>query len=200
MVCRTGSASKHRYKRPDAVGATLPTRAQRCCGTYPARRSIGRPNSAAREAISCCAVASLIRRSSNAGDFNEDAGGGKIREIYLLGNERVRAIFEAWLSPFADLEATTITINNDVGVDAIAFDTAGLPGFQSIQDPLDYESRTHHSNMDVYDHIVPDDLRRNSVILASFVYHAAMREEALPGEGRKGEAFEFHERGVPDRC
>lgn len=116
--------------------------------------------------------------------FNVDNGAGRIRGIYLHGNERVRPIFEAWLAPFADLEATTITINNAFGVDALAFDQAGLPGFQFIQDPLDYESRTHHSNMDVFDRLPADDMRRNAVILASMVYLAAMREQPLPREGR----------------
>jgi carboxypeptidase Q len=104
--------------------------------------------------------------------------------IHLHGNERARSIFEAWLAPFADLEATTITINNEFGVDALAFDQAGLPGFQFIQDPLDYESRTHHSNMDVFDRLPADDMRRNAVILASMVYLAAMRDQPLPREGR----------------
>jgi hypothetical protein len=116
--------------------------------------------------------------------FNVDNGAGRIRGIYLHGNERVRPIFEAWLAPFADLEATTITINNEFGVDALAFDQAGLPGFQFIQDPLDYESRTHHSNMDVFDRLPADDMRRNAVILASMVYLAAMRDQPLPREGR----------------
>jgi hypothetical protein len=116
--------------------------------------------------------------------FNVDNGAGRIRGIYLHGNERVRPIFESWLAPFADLEATTISINNEFGVDALAFDQAGLPGFQFIQDPLDYDSRTHHSNMDVFDRLPADDLRRNAVILASMVYHAAMRDQPLPREGR----------------
>ena len=116
--------------------------------------------------------------------FNVDNGAGRIRGIYLHGNERVRQTFESWLSPFADLEATTISINNEFGVDALAFDQAGLPGFQFIQDPLDYDSRTHHSNMDVFDRLPADDMRRNAVILASMVYHAAMRDQPLPREGR----------------
>jgi Zn-dependent M28 family amino/carboxypeptidase len=116
--------------------------------------------------------------------FNVDNGAGRIRGIYLQGNERARSIFEAWLAPFTDLEATTITVNNTFGVDALAFDQAGLPGFQFIQDPLDYESRTHHSNMDVFDRLPADDMRRNAVILASMVYLAAMRDQPLPREGR----------------
>ena len=79
--------------------------------------------------------------------------------------------------------AAPITINNEFGVDALAFDQAGLPGFQLIQDPLDYESRTHHSNMDVFDRLPADDMRRNAVILASMVYLAAIRDQPIPREG-----------------
>ena len=121
-------------------------------------------------------------RDRLAAYFNVDNGGGRFRGIYLQGNERVRSIFREWLAPFADLEATTVTSENAFGVDAIAFDMAGLPGFQFIQDPMDYATRTHHSNMDVYDKLVPEDLQRNAVILASFLYHAAMRDEPLPRE------------------
>ncbi len=131
-------------------------------------------------------------RDRLAGYFNIDNGGGRFRGVYLQGNERVRPIFARWLAPFADLDATTLTSENAFGVDAIAFDMAGLPGFQFIQDPMDYETRTHHSNMDVFDKLVADDLRRNAVIVASFLYHAAMRDEPLPrergggAEGRRG--------------
>jgi hypothetical protein len=114
--------------------------------------------------------------------FNLDNGGGRIRGIYLQGNERVRPIFSSWLAPFADLRATTITAENEFGVDAVAFDMAGLPGFQFIQDPMDYDTRTHHSNMDVYDKLVAEDLRVNAVIMAAFIYQAAMRDEPLPRE------------------
>ncbi len=121
-------------------------------------------------------------RDRLAAYFNVDNGGGRFRGIDLQGNERVRPIFREWLAPFADLEATTVTSENEFGVDAVAFDMAGLPGFQFIQDPMDYETRTHHSNMDVYDKLLPDDLQRNAVILASFLYHAAMRDDPLPRE------------------
>ena len=121
-------------------------------------------------------------RDKLAAYFNLDNGGGRIRGIYLQGNERVRPIFASWLAPFADLQATTITAENEFGVDAVAFDMAGLPGFQFIQDPMDYDTRTHHSNMDVYDKLVPEDLRRNAVIMAAFIYQAAMRENPLPRE------------------
>jgi hypothetical protein len=96
----------------------------------------------------------------------------------------VRPIFSAWTRPLADLGATTLTINSEYGVDVVGFDMAGIPAFQFIQDPMDYEARTHHSNMDVYDKLVPDDMRRNAVILAMFLYHAAMRDDLLPRESR----------------
>ena len=118
-----------------------------------------------------------------AGYFNLDNGAGAIRGIYLQGNERVRPIFEQWIAPLSDLSVRTLSSENQFGVDAIAFDMAGLPGFQFIQDPLDYSSRTHHSNMDVYDKLVAADLRLNSVVLATFLYRAAMRDTPLPREG-----------------
>ena len=115
-----------------------------------------------------------------AGYFNLDNGSGKIRGIYLQGNDMVRPIFESWLSPFKDEGATTITIRNTGGTDHQSFDAVGLPGFQFIQDPLDYASRTHHSELDVYDHANPSDLMQASAIVASFVYATAMRPEMLP--------------------
>lgn len=112
--------------------------------------------------------------------FNLDNGSGKIRGIYLQGNDAVRPIFEAYLEPFHDLGATTVTIRNTGGTDHLAFDAVGLPGFQFIQDPIDYGTRTHHTNMDVYDHALKSDLMQAAVIMASFVYHVAMRDEKLP--------------------
>jgi len=121
-------------------------------------------------------------RAKLSGYFNLDNGGGRVRGVYLQGNEYVRPIFRRWMMPFTDLGVGTLTINDAYGVDVVGFDLAGLPGFQFIQDPLDYDTRTHHSNMDVYDKLQPDDLRRNAVVLASFLYHAAMRNEPLPRE------------------
>jgi carboxypeptidase Q len=119
--------------------------------------------------------------------FNLDNGTGKIRGIYLQGNEAVRPIFRAWLNPFTDLGASTITPNNTSGTDHLSFDAVGLPGFQFIQDPLEYESRTHHSNMDVYDRVQAEDMQQAAVIMASFVYHAAIRDEKLPRKPLAGE-------------
>lgn len=112
--------------------------------------------------------------------FNMDNGSGKFRGIYLQENEAARPIFEEWFKPFHDLGAGTVTIRNTSGTDHLAFDGVGLPGFQFIQDPLEYRSRTHHSNFDVYDQLARGDLMQASVIMASFVYHAAMREEKFP--------------------
>lgn len=112
--------------------------------------------------------------------FNLDNGTGKVRGVYLQGNEAVRTIFRAWLAPFRDLGASTLTISNTGGTDHLAYDAIGLPGFQFIQDPVEYDTRTHHSNMDVYDRIQSDDMKQASVIMAAFVYNAAMRDGKLP--------------------
>ena len=123
--------------------------------------------------------------------FNYDNGGGKIRGIYAQGNDMIKPIFDAWLTPFHDLGATTVTIRNTSGTDHLSFDAVGLPGFQFVQDPLEYGTRTHHSNMDVYDHMQAGDLMQSSAIMASFVYNAATRAEMMPrkplpkpGQGR----------------
>jgi Zn-dependent M28 family amino/carboxypeptidase len=92
----------------------------------------------------------------------------------------VRDIFTQWLQPFNDLGAATITISNTGGTDHQSFDRVGLPGFQFIQDPMEYDTRTHHTNMDTYDHLLPDDLKQIATIVAAFVYNAAMRDEKLP--------------------
>jgi Zn-dependent M28 family amino/carboxypeptidase len=112
--------------------------------------------------------------------WNFDNGGGKIRGIYLQSNDQVRPIFEAWLAPFNDMGATTLSIRNTGGTDHLSFDGVGLPGFQFIQDPLDYMTRTHHSNMDVYDRIPAGDMMQAAVVMASLVYQTAMRDEMLP--------------------
>src|SRR5574340_74548 len=115
-----------------------------------------------------------------SGYFNFDNGGGKIRGVYLQGNDMMRPIFSAWLEPFRDTGAGTVTIRNTSGTDHLSFDAVGLPGFQFIQDPLEYSSRTHHSNMDVYDRLQPGDLMQASAIVASMAYHTATRDELLP--------------------
>lgn len=112
--------------------------------------------------------------------FNVDNGTGKIRGVYLQGNEAVKNIFAQWLVPFNDLGAKTLTISNTGGTDHLSFDAVGLPGFQFIQDPLEYDTRNHHSNMDVSEHLQEDDLKQAATIVAAFVYDAAMRDEKLP--------------------
>lgn len=112
--------------------------------------------------------------------YNLDNGSGKIRGIFLQENEAVGPIFRKWLEPFADLGASTILPGNTGETDHYTFDRVGIPGFQFIQDPLDYITRTHHTNIDVYDHVSIDDLKQAATIIASFVYHTAMRNEKLP--------------------
>lgn len=112
--------------------------------------------------------------------YNLDNGTGKIRGVYLQGNETVAPIFKAWLEPFKDLGATTLTIRNTGSTDHVSFDAVGIPGFQFIQDNMDYGTRTHHSNQDTYDRLVEDDLKQAATIVASFVYNTAQREQMIP--------------------
>ena len=112
--------------------------------------------------------------------YNLDNGTGRIRGIYLQGNAAAGAIFAKWLEPFYELDAKTITINNTGGTDHLAFDGVGIPGFQFIQDEIEYDTRTHHTNMDTYDHLVPEDLKQAATIVASFVYNTAQRDEKIP--------------------
>jgi hypothetical protein len=112
--------------------------------------------------------------------FNMDNGTGKVRGVYLQGNEDVAPIFRKWLHPFKDLGASTLTLSNTGGTDHLAFDAVGIPGFQFIQEPIAYSTRTHHSNMDNWDHLVAEDLQQAATVIASFVWHTAQREEKLP--------------------
>jgi len=112
--------------------------------------------------------------------FNLDNGTGKVRGVYLQGNTQVAGIFQKWMEPFHDLGMTTLTMRNTGGTDHLSFDAVGIPGFQFIQDPMDYGTLTHHSNLDVYEHIRPADMKQAAVIMASFVYNAAMLDEMIP--------------------
>jgi hypothetical protein len=112
--------------------------------------------------------------------FNMDNGTGQYRGVYLQGNEAVAPIFRAWMQPFENLGMTHLTIRNTGGTDHLSFNNVGLPGFQFIQDPVQYSSRTHHSNLDVFDQLIASDLMKNAVITAAFVYHTANREQMLP--------------------
>ena len=113
--------------------------------------------------------------------FNIDNGVGKIRGIYTQGNEMVKPIFEQWLTPFKDLGgAMHVTGRNTGSTDHVSFDAVGIPAFQFIQDPMDYGSRTHHSNMDNYDRVQSADLMQQVAVLSSFIYHTANRDEQMP--------------------
>jgi carboxypeptidase Q len=112
--------------------------------------------------------------------FNVDNGTGRIRGVYTQGNVAVDSIFEQWMAPLRDLGVTTVTNQNTGGTDHLSFDAVGIPGFQFIQDPMDYDTRTHHSNMDTYERLQPADLKQIAVVEAIFVYNAAMREQMIP--------------------
>jgi carboxypeptidase Q len=112
--------------------------------------------------------------------YNIDNGTGQVRGIYLQQNEDLRLLFRTWLQPFSDWNATTVSYNNTGSTDHIAFERVGLPGFQFIQDPIEYFTMTHHSNMDYYERLVEQDLQRTAIIVATFVYHTAMLDEKLP--------------------
>lgn len=112
--------------------------------------------------------------------FNMDNGTGKYRGVYMQGNEAVRPIFRAWLKPFEKMGASTLTLRNTGSTDHVPFDAIGLPGFQFIQDPIEYSSRTHHTSIDVYDKTLEGDLKHNAVITAAFAWLAANRDELLP--------------------
>ena len=115
-----------------------------------------------------------------SGYFNYDNGTGKIRGIYLQENALVAPIFRKWMEPLRDLGVTTIAPGNTGGTDHLSFDAVGIPGFQFIQDEMDYSTLTHHSNLDVYEHIRPADLKQAAVVMATFVYQTAQRDEMLP--------------------
>jgi Zn-dependent M28 family amino/carboxypeptidase len=115
--------------------------------------------------------------------FNQDNGAGAIRGVWAQSNPAVVPIFDAWLRALDVNPATSaraITLANTGSTDHIAFDAAGIPGFQFLQDPMEYSTRTHHSSQDFYERLVPEDMMHNAVIVAAFVYLAANRDEALP--------------------
>jgi carboxypeptidase Q len=118
--------------------------------------------------------------------YNLDNGTGRIRGVYMQGNEAVRPYFRRWLAPFADLGAQTLTLANTSGTDHVPFDQIGLPGFQFIQDAVEYSTRTHHSTADTYERIQADDMKQAAVIMAAFVYQTAMLDERLPRKPAPG--------------
>jgi hypothetical protein len=115
-----------------------------------------------------------------SGYFNLDNGTGAIRGVYLQGNNAVAPIFRAWMAPFADKGVKTLTLGNTGGTDHLAFDGVGIPGFQFIQDEVEYSTRTHHSNMDTYERVQPDDMKLNAAVIAAFVWQTANRPGLLP--------------------
>ena len=112
--------------------------------------------------------------------FNIDNGSGKLRGVYLQGNESARPVFQEWMKPFESMGMNTISIANTGGTDHLSYDAVGLPGFQFIQDPLEYDTRTHHSNMDLWDRVQDGDLRQMATIVSTFVYQAANRDQMFP--------------------
>ncbi len=133
--------------------------------------------------------------------FNLDNGSGKIRGIYAQENSAVKPIFEKWFEPFSDLGATSVTMRNTSGTDHLSFDAVDIPAFQFIQDPLEYESRTHHSNMDVYERLQKEDMMQAAVIMASFLYNAANRDTMMPRkpiEKPQGEQLKTNVAATPE--
>jgi hypothetical protein len=122
--------------------------------------------------------------------YNLDNGTGKIRGIYLQGNEAAGSIFREWLEPFNDMDARTLTLDNTGGTDHLPFDAVGIPGFQFIQDPMAYSTRTHHSNMDNWDHLVAADLSQAATIVAAFIWNTAQRDERIPRKPSVEEVME----------
>jgi len=112
--------------------------------------------------------------------LNMDNGAGRIRGVFLQGNEAARPLFDSWLQPFAELGAATLTIQNTSWTDHEVFDAVGVPAFQFIQDPLNYMTVTHHTNMDLYEYVIEDDLKQSAVIVASLAYHIANRDKLVP--------------------
>lgn len=125
--------------------------------------------------------------------YNLDNGTGAIRGIYLQGNEQLRPIFRSWLAPFTEMGASTVTVANTGGTDHQSFDAVGIPGFQFIQDTVEYNTRTHHSSMDVFDRIQEEDVKQASLIMATFVYQTAMRDALLPRKPLKGEVIKVEQ-------
>ena len=122
--------------------------------------------------------------------YNLDNGTGKIRGVYLQGNDQVAKVFRPWLNEFSDLGATTLTLSNTGGTDHLAFDYVGIPGFQFIQDPVAYFTRTHHSNMDMLDHLVEEDLKQAATVVAAFVWHTSQRDDMIPRKATDYEVVE----------
>jgi len=126
------------------------------------------------------APARLPEHAKFAAYFNIDNGTGAIRGVYLQGNQAVAPIFREWMEPFHTLGMTSLTLDNTTGTDHLSFDGVNLPGFQFIQDDIEYETLTHHTNLDSYERLQPEDMQRNATIAAAFAFLAANRDEMLP--------------------
>lgn len=151
--------------------------------TQPSTQDVMQPTSAGSQPATTRATKQLVKAADYerlSVYFNLDNGTGRIRGIHAQGNTFAAPIFKEWLQPFADLDATTVTLQDTGSTDHISFDAVGLPGFQFIQDPIEYSTRTHHSNMDVYDRIQADDAKQASTIMAAFVWNAANLPERFP--------------------
>ncbi len=146
-------------------------------GNAPAAGQNGNGNGATKDSTDSTTKANYDNFSVY---FNLDNGTGKIRGVYMEGNETARPIFRKWLTPFREMGATTLTARNTGGTDHMSFDGIGLPGFQFIQDEVEYDTRTHHSNQDVFDRIQADDMKQASVIMAAFIYNAATMDQKFP--------------------
>jgi carboxypeptidase Q len=112
--------------------------------------------------------------------YNLDNGSGKIRGVWAQGDTAVKSLFEQWLAPLRDLGVSKVTLHSTGSTDHVPFDAVGIPAFQFIQDPLEYETRTHHTNMDTYDHLNIPDLQQAAIVVASFVYNSATRSAMMP--------------------
>jgi len=128
--------------------------------------------------------------------FNLDNGTGKIRGIYTQGNTAVKPLFDQWFQPFHDLGATTVADKYAGCTDHTSFDWAGIPGFEFIQDPIDYDNITHHSNQDSYDHLQIEDLKQAAIIVAAFVYQSGNRSDLLPRKPFEKRLFEWDNLGL----
>jgi carboxypeptidase Q len=155
-------------------------------GSAPQRGGGEGPATASSTAPTTPVLVKMAEYDKLAGYFNLDNGTGKIRGVYLQGNDAIAGLFRQWLAPFRDLGAETLSLANTGGTDHLSFDAIGLPGFQFIQDEIEYDARTHHSNMDVFDRIQGDDLKQAATIMAAFVYNTAMRDEKLPRKPEPG--------------
>ena len=119
-------------------------------------------------------------RSTEAHEHRSNDGGGKFLGIFAEGNLAASTIFQQWAAPVSDLGFTTVSQRNTGSTDHVSFDQVGLPGFQFIQDPRDYGTRSHHTNLDTYERLSEPDLKQAAVVMAVFVYNTAQRDAMLP--------------------